>query len=377
MAKTTSQTLISTSRNLHLGDCSFTSAQLAPECPTPWAVRMQRLHGGRQEGVDLITIDNDLIQIRVCPTRGMGIIDATMGGLRLGWDSPVKEIVHPAYINLESRGRTAWLEGFSEFLVRCGLEFLGPPCADNHHLAAGEPPAGNITLHGKIANIPASEVEIEVQTTAPYAITLRGVVHERQMYGPKYELTAELTLVPGKPSFNLTDTIRNAGGQPQELCLLYHINQGAPILEPGSRLVASVSEHAPRDDGYPERDIAQYDRYAKPTPGSTEQVYFLELEPDRHGSVTTLLHNKNRDMALALSWPKKQLPNFALWKAQHDQRDGYVTGLEPCTCYPLPRPIERGDGRVIELKPGASYKTQIEFELFNDKQAIAKAAARI
>jgi len=246
-----------------------------------------------------------------------------------------------------------------------------------NHLAAGEPPAGNITLHGKIANIPASEVEIEVQTTAPYAITLRGVVHERQMYGPKYELTAELTLVPGKPSFNLTDTIRNAGGQPQELCLLYHINQGAPILEPGSRLVASVSEHAPRDDGYPERDIAQYDRYAKPTPGSTEQVYFLELEPDRHGSVTTLLHNKNRDMALALSWPKKQLPNFALWKAQHDQRDGYVTGLEPCTCYPLPRPIERGDGRVIELKPGASYKTQIEFELFNDKQAIAKAAARI
>lgn len=377
MPKTTTQPLISAARNLHLGDCTFDSRILAPDCPTPWSIHMQRLHGGKQEGVDLITIDNGRLRLRVCPTRGMGIIDAEMGPLRLGWDSPVNEIVHPVFVNLLQRGRTAWLEGFNEFLVRCGLEFMGPPCMDTEHLAVGEPPANNITLHGKIANTPASEVEIEAQTSAPYAVTIRGVVHERAMYGPKLELVAELTIVPGESTFTLTDTIRNRGGQPTELCLLYHINQGAPILEDGARLVAPVSEHAPRDEGYPDKDIKQFDRYGKPTPASTEQAYFLELEPDKRGQVSLLLHNKRKTLGLGVSWRKKQLPNFTLWKAQHDERDGYVTGLEPCITYPLPRPAEREEGRVVQLKPGGSYKTELEFELFDDKADLTKAAARI
>ena len=377
MAKSQTQTLISADRNLHLGDCFFNHAQLAPDCPTPWSVRMQTLRGGRQQGVDLITIDNGPIQVRVCPTRGMGIIDARMGVLRLGWDSPVKEIVHPAFVNQLHRGRTGWLEGFNEFLVRCGLEFMGPPCMDTHHLAVGEPPANNTTLHGKIANMPASEVEIEVQAKAPYAITLRGVVHERAMYGPKLELCAELTLVPGQPTFTVSDTITNRGGQAQEMCLLYHINQGRPILEDGARLVAPVAESAPRDDGYPEADIKNFDRYGKPVPASPEQCYFIDLEPDKRGTVGVLLHNKRKDLALGVSWQKKQLPNFALWKALHDERDGYVTGLEPCTTYPMPRPTEREEGRLVQLKPGASHKTELMFELFDDKQDIAKAVARI
>lgn len=377
MAKSTTQTLISASRNLHLGECTFDHANLAPHCPTPWSVRMHRLRGGKQEGVDLITLDNGLIKLRICPTRGMGIIDAQMGRLRLGWNSPIKEVVHPAFVDLQRRGRTGWLEGFNEFLVRCGLEFLGPPCDDKQHLAVGEPPASDITLHGKIANTPASEVDIQVQTTAPYAITLRGVVHERSMYGPKLELTAALTIVPGEATFTVTDTIRNLGGQAQEMCLLYHINQGRPILENGARLVAPVADYAPRDEGYPAADIKNYDRYGKPAPASPEQAYFLDLEPDKRGSVSVLLHNKNKDLGLGVSWLKKQLPNFTLWKATHDERDGYVTGLEPCVTFPLPRPVEREDGRVVQLKPGGSYKTEIEFELFDDKQTVTKAASRI
>lgn len=377
MARTAIQTLISTTSNIHLGDCAFDSGLLAPDCPVPWSIRMQRLRGGKQDGVDLITIDNGLMQIRLCPTRGMGIIDARLGELRLGWDSPVKEIVHPAYVNQLHRGRTGWLEGFNEFLVRCGLEFLGPPCMDSDHLAVGEPPAGNITLHGKIANTPASEVEIEVQTAAPYAITVRGIVHERAMYGPKLALTAELTIVPGEATFTVSDTIRNMGGQTQEMCLLYHINQGRPILDEGARLVAPVVDAAPRDEGYTPKDIKYFDRYGKPTPASPEKVFFLELEPDKRGQVSVLLHNKAKNKALGVSWLKKQLPNFTLWKALHDERDGYVTGLEPCVTFPLPRPVEREDGRIVELKPNAAYKTELEFELFDDKQSITKATARI
>lgn len=377
MPKSNTQPLICADRNLHLAGQCLDARTLAPDCPTPWTVRMDTLKGGKQQGVDLITLDNGIMQLRVCPTRGMSIIDATMGPLRLGWDSPVKEIVHPAFVDLQRRGRTGWLEGFNEFLVRCGLEFLGPPCTDSEHSAVGEPPASDTTLHGKIANTPASRVEVEVQTAAPFAITLRGVVHERQMYGPKLALTTELTIVPGQPTFTVADTITNLGGQAAEMGLLYHINQGRPILEDGARLVAPVTEHTPRDAGYPEKDIKQFDRYVGPTAASPEQVFFLELDPDKQGRVAVLLHNKKKDLGLGVSWKKKQLPHFAQWKALHDERDGYVTGLEPCTAYPLPRPDEREAGRLVRLKPGGRYKTELAFELCGDKQAVAKAAQAV
>src|SRR5260370_913169 len=60
-----------------------------PEIRTgPGSVRQPVLHGGKQEGVELIAIDNGKIVITLIPTRGMGILDVRSGDLRLGWDSP-------------------------------------------------------------------------------------------------------------------------------------------------------------------------------------------------------------------------------------------------------------------------------------------------
>jgi len=63
-----------------------------------------QVHGGKQEGVDVIVVDNGKLQVAVCPTRGMGILWATLGDVRLGWDSPVKETVDPRFVNLQERG---------------------------------------------------------------------------------------------------------------------------------------------------------------------------------------------------------------------------------------------------------------------------------
>ena len=97
---------------------------------SPWSVTREILKGGKQEGVELLTLDNGKLKITVIPTRGMGILDVKMKGIRLGWNSPVKEVVHPSYVNLESRGGLGWLEGFNEWMVRCGLEFAGHPGTD-------------------------------------------------------------------------------------------------------------------------------------------------------------------------------------------------------------------------------------------------------
>src|SRR5438046_250568 len=70
------QVLISASRNMNV-DPNLLKREVilsryeVPECPTVWSVRKFRYFGGRQEGVDVVWIDNGKLQIAVIPTRGM------------------------------------------------------------------------------------------------------------------------------------------------------------------------------------------------------------------------------------------------------------------------------------------------------------------
>ena len=101
--------LTDTSANLHLDDLTVTPELLGLE--GDWSVTRTTLRGGKQEGVDSITITTAGLTAVVLPTRGMSIYEVRCGEHRLGWDSPSAEIVHPALVDLESRGGLGWLEG--------------------------------------------------------------------------------------------------------------------------------------------------------------------------------------------------------------------------------------------------------------------------
>ncbi|PPZ23581.1 DUF4432 domain-containing protein, partial [Escherichia coli] len=117
------------------------------------------LHGGRQEGSKIITINSQNgLKIVLSPSRGMDLLHVTGKNIRLGWDSPVKEVVNPNSINLESRNGLGWLEGFNEMMVRCGYEWTGHPVVDNGMI---------YTLHGRAGNTPASKVVVDVSEKAP------------------------------------------------------------------------------------------------------------------------------------------------------------------------------------------------------------------
>ena len=49
-------TLTSSSKQIHLDHWSLSGADVTPEHPD-WSITKQTLHGGKQEGVDLITVD--------------------------------------------------------------------------------------------------------------------------------------------------------------------------------------------------------------------------------------------------------------------------------------------------------------------------------
>lgn len=363
------QTLISASQNINIE--SF--EHRAHGC----AVRKRRLHGGRSEGVDLIEIDNGRMTIRVIATRGMGIADVVCDDMRLGWDSPVKEIVHPAFVNLQHRGGLGWLEAFNEWFVRCGLEWFGAPGNESEHLAKAQPPIGALTLHGRIANLPASEVELVINDRPPHRVRLRGLVREQSMFGPCLDLQTELSTTPGSSALRVEDAITNMGGQTQEFGLLYHVNFGKPLLEAGSQFVGAVASVTPINERAAEGDVSGYARYGKPKLGATEQVYLMKLLADRKGMTQVMLRNRAGSRGASMAFSIEQLPCFTLWKNTIAEVDGYVTGLEPGTNYPFPRPIERRMKRVPKLRAGQTHRTAIDVTIHTSQSEVAAAAKQI
>lgn len=370
------QPLISAQRSLNIETWQTTSGEITPDCPAHWAFHKYALHGGKQEGVDLVVLNNGKLRLIVVPTRGMSILSVADGNVRLGWDSPVQEVVNPRNINLQSRGGLGWLEGFNEWLVRCGLEYAGHPGTDQFINNVGDKATMELSLHGRIGNTPASEVELVVEKKPPFRIHLRGRVDERMFYGPKLELWTDLSTEPGADSFRIEDTITNRGPDPQEFEIIYHTNYGKPLLEEGSTFVGAVSRLTPFNENAA-RGLESWPRYAAPTAGFIEQVYNLTPLADPDGLTRAMLRNRARDKAVVLEWNTHELPCFSLWKNTVAEGDGCVTGLEPGTNFAYNRRLEREAGRLQKLAPGAAHRVHLDFTIAQGTDAVAKAAAQI
>jgi len=368
--------LASVNDNVHRDEFKVEGVAQTAAGAVSWSVKRLTLHGGKQEGVDLIVIDNGAMQIRLIPTRGLNVLDVKLGEMRLGWDSPVKEVVHPQHIRLDSRGGLGWLEGFNEWMVRCGLEYAGHPGKDEFINNTGDPSTMDLTLHGKIGNIPASEVQVIIDPPPSNRIRVRGIVHERAFYGPKLELTAELSTVPGTNTIRVEDSIKNNGAYDQEFQIIYHTNFGAPLLQKDAKLIAPVKHLAPMN-AHAAEGIDAFATYAGPTKGFVEQVYLLETYADANKRTEILLENAAADRGVSMSYSTEQLPYLTIWKNTAAVEDGYVTGLEPGTGYPFNRRIERQFGRVPKLAPGQSRSFVIDVGLHVGKESVAAEAAVI
>jgi hypothetical protein len=243
----------------------------------------------------------------------MGLLDAHLDDIRLGWDSPIKEVVHPQLVRLESRGGLGWLEGFNEWVVRCGLEFAGAPGKDKFITNTGDKAEMDLTLHGKIANIPASEVEVFVEKSPPHLIRIIGRVDERVFFGPQLELKTEISTVPGSNQVTLKDSVTNRAGSSQEFQLIYHCNYGPPLLEEGAMFVAPVKRVWPIND-HAASLIDEFDVYRGPVAGFVEQVYCIDPLADKDGFSTVMLRNRSSDKAVLMTFLVEQLPCLTLWK---------------------------------------------------------------
>jgi hypothetical protein len=337
--------------------------------PSDWSVTKRTLNSGISAGVELIEVDNGRMKIWVIASRGMGVWAAESEGQRLGWNSPVRGPVNPRYVSLMEPTGTGWLDGFDELMVRCGLESNGSAVFDAQSRLI-------YPLHGRIANRPAHSLQVEVDAAAG-TITLRGIVDECRFHYQKLRLLTALTTSFGSTAFRWSDKVENLGGAPAGMQMLYHINIGEPLLTPGSRLIAPVREVSPHDYYPDDRALRNYQLYPAVTSLPSQQSFFFDLLADESGATQVLLEQPSEDRGLAIRFNRRELPCFTQWRNNVSAADGYVTGLEPGTNFPNPRPFEERNGRVITLVSGGVWQASVELELLLDHHRICKANAEI
>jgi len=324
-------------------------------------VSKRTLQGGVSGGVDVVTLDNGATVIDVLPTRGMGISSVRCGDVHLQWDAPIIGPVHPRCVPLSEPSGLGWLDGFDEWLVRCGLESNGSPEFE---------PNGKLrySLHGKIANTPAHFVAYDIDETK-HELRLTGKVRESRMFFKSLELESTLSMPFGLPLWRIQDKITNLSANPGEFQLLYHINTGFPFAVPGCEITMPFRRLAPRTP-QAAKEIGTWNQLGPETPGSEEIVYFCEPAADQDGRCHVMLSNVKKDRALHISFEASAFPYFALWKSRLARPDGYVCGLEPCVNFPNTKSFEKRHGRVVTLKPGESKTFGLHFTIFHDAMSV-------
>lgn len=339
-------------------DCADGSFEIA---------RLQ-LTDGASQGVELWVVDTGLVRAAICPTRGMSLWKAHIGGDSLGWNSPVLGPVHPSLVPVSEPSGIGWLDGFDELLVRCGLRSFGAPDFG---------PSGELQfpLHGRIANLPARNVQLEIDVDQSL-LHVTAEVHETRFLQYNLRLNVRYTFAIDSPKIAIHDTVTNAGTAPTTMQLLYHVNLGPPFLQSGSKLHINVDRIVARN-AHSAKDLASWPTYLAPTVGFAEQVYFSASRGDASGWAKCLLATPDSKHGVALHYRTDTLPYFSQWKNTVADQDGYVTGLEPGTGFPNPRSFEEAKGRLIELQAGESRDFKLAIERIASSDQIAAVESEI
>lgn len=308
--------------------------------------------------VDVKTISG--LDFTVLLDRGMDISSLFYKSIPFSWRSAVREA---STIYYESSGNNLTKVFTGGLLTTCGLLNIGLPCVDN-----GE----ELGLHGRISNIAASNIWSDgIWENDTYKIWIQGKLRETSVFGPKLELSRNITTWMDKPKIIINDVIENIGSNKSPLMILYHINIGYPIVDKYSKLLVGRSIVIPRDKEA-KKGIKEYSNFSEPISRYKEQVFFHDIKADAEGysniAIANSNFNKREGIGIWLRFNKNNLPHLIQWKQMGEGE--YVCGIEPSNSFVRGRKIERANGNLRFINPGEKINYKLEFNILEDNAAI-------
>ena len=333
-------------------------------------IKPYRLIEGLEDGVFALDVTTGSgLDFTVLASRGLDISSAHFNGRSLAWRSATTD-THPAYFDHEGENGRGWLRSFyGGLVVTCGLSYAG---------ANGEDQGQKYGLHGRISNLPATNVAWEGHWEGDdYLLSVTGKVREATVFGENLQLTRTLTAKLGEKRLFLRDTVENMGAKTSEHMMLYHINIGFPAVNDSARLIAPTLSATPRDaDAQDGKE--QYASLQPPQAGFREKVYFHKLASDTQGRVTTAIVDDQTDaggsdgtgFGVYCAYSPSQLPNFTEWKML--DAGTYVVGMEPANCSVLGRAAERAAQTLQHLEPGEQRQYDLEIGVLSGKTEIER-----
>jgi len=333
-----------------------------------FGIKYHQIQSGKSAGMHCLSIDTGSVTTTILPDRGMGLWKCWSGDLEFGWQSPVTGPVNPSLVPVHDASGIGWLEGFDELLVRCGLQSNGAPeFAENGTV--------RYPLHGRIANLPAHRLDIQIDVENGI-LDVTGAVSESRFLIYSLELQTRYRFRVGSPVIEIIDTVTNRSSQLGSMQLLYHINVGQPVLQSGSTVHTPFRNLAPRDPHAAE-SIQQWNQCSGPSAGYNEQVYFVEPIGDDHNWSEAMLASADGNYGFAVHFDTRTLPYMTLWKNTAAVEDGYVVGLEPGTGFPNARSFEERNGRVVTLQGGESRTFRLKLQPLTTSNSVTQSRSRI
>jgi hypothetical protein len=284
------------------------------------------------------------LEYTVVSDRGMDISLASFRGINLVYLTADAE-ANPAFY--DSR-ENEWLRTFSAgLLTTCGPSYLGNPCDDR-----GE----RLGLHGRFSALSASNVcDLSCYDTG--VLQLTGQLYDGYVFGDKLQIKRTITSCYGENKIFVEDTVKNVGGRPAPITLLYHVNFGFPFLDEQT-LIHIPSTKCEPADAYTAKHMQERFHMASPDGTHMERNYTHTFGNEE--TVTAWVWNKRLldGIAVYLKFSPEDLPFMTQWMLE-DHKD-YVAALEPANVPCLSRDLLREQNMLPQLQPGEQRHFRLE-----------------
>jgi len=244
-------------------------------------------------------------------------------------------------------------------MYTCGLSNVGQSCLYNGQQQV---------FHGRARTTAAENVSVVCEwIDDEYEMKICGEMKEAQIFKENLVLRRQILTKLGDKKIVIKNEVENMGFESQEIMLMFHVNPGFPILDEGSKLLASIKKIKPRDE-ISKQGLEHYNEIIDPQDSYIEQVFYIEAGADQYGNTMVAFVNPKINLGVYLKYNTINLPELIFWKSMAS--GDYAVGIEPSNCYPEGKINQKEINKLCVIESFKKLNFDIEIGVLDSEEEI-------